>query len=64
MLNIVTYVILKTLFALKMFNIYPDVFGVDGKQLDKKSKVKFKNYDVINWETNNENTHAAQYLQK
>ena len=64
MLNIVTYVILKALFALKIFKFYPDVFGVDGKQLDKKSKVKFKNYDVINWETNNENTHVAQYLQK
>ena len=30
-----------------------DIFGYVAKQLDKKAKVDFKIYDVINWETNN-----------
>ena len=34
------------------------------KQLAWKAKVSFKIYDVINWETNNNNTHIAQYLEK
>ena len=35
-----------------------------GKQLDKKVEANFKIYDVIDWETNNYNTHMAQYLKK
>ena len=35
-----------------------------GKQLDEKAKVNFKNYDVINCETNNYYTHIAQYRKK
>ena len=31
---------------------------------DKKDKVNFKIYRVTGWETNNFNTHIAQYLQK
>ena len=41
----------------------PD-FGDLGKQLDKKAKVEFKIYDVTEWETNNYNTHTAQYIKK
>ena len=34
------------------------------KQLNKKAQFNFKIYDVTNWETNNYNTHIAQYLKK
>ena len=54
--------ILKVLFVLEMFQFCPYYFGNAGKQLDKKVKFNFKNYDVINWETNNYNTHIAHYL--
>ena len=40
----------------------PDIFGHVEKRLDKRAKVTFKIYDVINWEINNNNTHNAQYL--
>ena len=58
------YFILKALFTLKILNFCPDFFGHVGKQLDEKAKVNFKIYDVINCETNNYNTHIAQYLIK
>ena len=41
-----------------------DFFGHVGKQLDKEAMVPFKTYDVTNWESNNYNTHFAQYLKK
>ena len=41
-----------------------DFFGHVGKWPDKKYKVNFKIYDVIQWETNNYNTFIAQYLKK
>ena len=34
-------------------------FILKKKRLDKKTKVNFKIYDVINWEINNYNTHIA-----
>ena len=49
---------LTALFILKIF------FGHAEKWFDWKGKVNFKIYDVTNWETNNRNTHIAQYLKK
>ena len=46
---------------LSYLNFCPDFFGYVVKRLDKKAKVAFKNYG-INWQTNNYNTHIAQYL--
>ena len=46
---------------LRNLNFCPDFFGYVGKRLDKRAKVN-KNYYVINWKTNNYNTHIAQYL--
>ena len=52
----------KKLFSLLRFlNFCPDFFGHVGKRFDKKAKVNFKIYDVINWETNKYNTHIAQH---
>ena len=34
------------------------------KRLDEKDKANFKIYDVTAWETNNCNTHIAQYLKR
>ena len=35
---------------LKMLNICSDILGHAGEHLDKKAKVNFKTYDVINVE--------------
>ena len=40
------------------------MFGHVEKQLDKKSKVDFKIYDVTNWITTNYHTYIASYLKK
>ena len=34
------------------------------KRLDKKVKINSEIYGVIDWATNNYNTHAAQYFKK
>ena len=49
---------LKALFALKIFSFFLE------KQLDQKVMVNLKNYNVTDRETNNYNTHIAQYLEK
>ena len=49
---------------LRYLSYYPDVVVHVRKQLDKKVKVNFKIYDVTTRETNNCNTHIAQYLEK
>ena len=46
---------------LRYLHFSSDFFGSIGKQLDKKAKVNFKVYDVIDRETNNYNTYIAQY---
>ena len=56
------YFILVTFFVLKIFKLLFWLFGAVGKRLDKKVKVKFKIYDVANWETND--SHTARYLKK
>ena len=47
---------LKAFFVLKIFKFLSWLFDHAGKQLDKKAKV--------HWQTNNYNTHIAQYLKK
>ena len=41
-----------------------EIFDHIRKRLGNKGKFNFKIYDVIYWETNNYNTHIAQYLKK
>ena len=52
----------KTLIVLKFLKFCHDFFVHAEIGLDKKVKVTFKVHYVINWETNNCNTHIAQYL--
>ena len=58
------YFMLKALFVLKIFTLCPDFFGHAEKRPDKNAKVNFKLNDVTYWETNNYNTHVADYLKK
>ena len=58
------FVIVKTLFLLKIFKLLSWLFGNAEKRLDKKNQVNFKIYYVTTGETNNCNTHTAQYLEK
>ena len=51
---------LKALY-LGSWNFYHDLLSRPKKSVDKKTMVNFKAYDVMNWETNNYNTH---YLKK
>ena len=46
------------------FDFSPDFFGLVGKRLDKNAETNFRIYAVINSETSNSNTHAAQYLKR
>ena len=65
MMNNAFYLILKTLFLLKIFNFFSRLFGHVEKRLDEKAKVNFKFYDVTNWESNKYNKHIiARYLKK
>ena len=50
---------LKAFFFLRDLHFCPKRFGYVEKQLDKKSQVDFKIYDVTDWTTNNYNTHYA-----
>ena len=58
------YFILKNLFVFMIFKLCPDFFSYIEKRFDGKAQVIFKIYDIINWETNNCNTHIGQYLKK
>ena len=49
---------------LRYLHFCHDFFVYVRKRFDKKVKFNFKSYDVINWETNNYDTHIAQYLRK
>ena len=49
---------------LKCLKFCTDFFDRLEKQLDKKAQVSSKIYDVINFETNNDNTHISQYFNK
>ena len=63
MKNIFTFFI-SALFVLKIFKFLYWLFSHVQKRLVWKDEVKFKIYDVTTWETNNCNTHIAQYLTK
>ena len=43
------------------FKFLSGLFGRVEKLLNQKDKIYFKIYDVKTWETNNCNTHIAQY---
>ena len=47
---------------LRSLNFCPHFFGRVEKRILKKAQVSFEFYDVLNWETNNGNTHIAQYI--
>ena len=53
----------KALFVLKVLKFLSGLFGHSEKRLEKKDKVNFKICDVAIWETNNYNTHIAQFAQ-
>ena len=54
----------KLVLFLRYLSFCPNFCGHVGKRCDKKAKVNFKIYDVINWKTTNYNTHIAQYLKE
>ena len=58
------YIILKAYFVLEIFKILSLHFGHVEKLIYKNGQVNFKLYDVIDWTTNNYNTHIDQYLKK
>ena len=45
-----------------MFKFSLGFFDHIGKRLDKKTKIKFKIYDVTGGTANNYNTHVIEYL--
>ena len=54
-----------TVKALFVFKIFKFLFCNHVEiWLDKKAKVKFKNYDVTNWITNNYDTYIWRYVKK
>ena len=55
---------LKACFVLKIFNFYLDFIDLVVKLLDKKAKVNFKIYGIMNWETSNYNTYIPKYLKR
>ena len=59
MMKDVFYSILEAHLFLRYLHLCREFFGHDRKRLDKKAKVTFKIYNVINSETNNYNTHIT-----
>ena len=58
------YFMLKALLVLEIFTFLFRLFGYVEKRLDQKAIASYKIYDVIDWTTNNYNTHIAQYHKK
>ena len=58
------YFALNVIFVIMTFPFLLLLFGHVEKNLDEKDKINFKNYDVTTWETNNCNSHIAQYIEK
>ena len=56
------YFVLKVLFVFDIIIFLLCLFGYVEKQLDKKTMVNYKIYDVTYWSTNNCNIEVAQYL--
>ena len=46
------------------FDFCSEVLGHVGKRFDKKAKGNLIRFYVMNWETNNCNTHITQFLKK
>ena len=55
---------LKVLFVLEIFTFLSRLLGYFEKYLDKKAKLNFKIYDVIDWTINSYITHTTQSLKK
>ena len=64
MVKIASYFTLKALLIYEVFTFLSWRFGHVEKRCDQKDKVNFKIYYATTWETNNCNTHSAQYLIK
>ena len=64
MMKNVIYLMLKVYVALEILKYLSWFFGFVEKQLHKKVKVNFRNYDVADCITNNHNTYIIQYLKK
>ena len=56
------YFVLKVLFVFDIIIFLLCLFGYVEKQLDKKTMVNYKIYDITYWSTNNCNIEVAQYL--
>ena len=56
------YFMLKTLFVLEILTFLSWLFGY--VLLDKKTKVKFKIYDIAGQTANSYNTYITQYIKK
>ena len=55
------YFMLKASFGLKIFNFLSGHFWSCKKRFDVKTNVNFKICDVTDWNTNNYNTHIADF---
>ena len=51
------YFMLKAHFVVEIFLFLSWLFGYVGKQFDKKAKFNLKIYGIMDWSTNNYNTH-------
>ena len=58
------YFMLKPLFIFEILTFLSFRFGYVESHLDKKTKVNFKIYDLIDWLTNTYNAYITQYLKK
>ena len=58
------YFMIKALFVLEIFTFLSWFFGFAEKPLDKKAMGNFKIYDIIDWKTNNYNTHFPNISRK
>ena len=58
------YFYFKSFFVLKVLKFLSYFFHHVEKRLDYKDKVNSKIFDVTFWESNNFNTHIAQYIKK
>lgn len=64
MIKTVVYFMLKALLVIEIFTFFSCLFGLVDQRLDKKTKIRFKTFDVTDCTSNNYNTQIAQYLKK
>ena len=55
---------LKAVAVLEIYTFSSWIYGYVEKQLDKKTKVNFKIYDVTEWTRIDYNKHIAHYIEK